>query len=736
MAKRRPFFSIVIPCYNDGRYEKDSYLDRVLFSLCNQGLKKADSEVIIVDDHSPVPYDDVIDTYRKKLNIKVTQTDYNFGPGNTRQKGAEEAAGQWLCFIDHDDTFVDLALSKVKSCIENNNILHVLYTDFNKISVDEDAMMEVTEEFRGNQLKSWVHGKFYNIDNFWKPFKLHFIKDLKTHEDLALGRLVECALLKLNESATYYPEITYLWYYNPDSISHSEYFPDGENSITDFTRSHFDNYLTSQIRTVIDAYKNEVIDKSIATSMIIPALVSAWLSLATFKADTIYHYLQINDAYCSRIWHEIKETFNADLTIIKVVINKAFSKLIEEANKVAEDNTIPVTFLDWLTELDTLDYESIIEHAQDIMNESAKVAEELNQEESSGVHRPFFSCIIPCYNDGRYGDGVYLDRLLDSLLRQGIDKDDLEVILSDDCSPVSFIDRIIDKYGDSLNIKYIKTDYNFAPGNTRAKGVTIATGRWLCFADHDDIYYDNALDQAMRSIIEKNEQHFAFGDFEGVTPEGNLVRKYECTLSWCHAKFYNKDNFWDKYGIHFIKDLKSHEDIAICTQVSCALSANVPTYTYIQKMLYAWTDNPQSVSHAKYTVGTDDGERRFLEVFYEDYLKSTGYMYLEQFDTHNIKITYAIKGALEIMCYAYFYQQSFIFDKPDNYYKENLKIAGKYIDRCKKTFNLTNDKIYDAVSANMAFMYYTILKQANIGTGRYIPQQTFRQWLDIVSPDH
>lgn len=723
MAKRRPFFSVVVPCYNDGRYVPGQYLDRVLQSIVDQGLKKSEIEVIISDDHSKLPYQGTLDKFKTKLSIKYVETEYNCCPGNSRQRGADEATGEWLCFIDHDDKLCPNALKSVKDLIKAADAKYVIWSDFDKVDPEKD--MEVVEEFRGNNLKTWIHGKFYNIDNFWKPCKIHFIKDLETHEDHALSRLVECALISLNAQPVYLASVTYHWIYNKDSMSHSKYFKEDKLG-NFFLQSNFDDYLTSHIRTVIESYQDDVIDKGVATALVIPAFVSAWLSLYNIDTDKINHYLQVNDAYCSKVWNEVKYALGINLTIMKVFVNSRFNTLVEQANNRAKELGIPSTFLDWLSEIDDMNYDKVID---DYNNVDSAV------ESDSDEHRPFFSCIVPCYNDGRYKEGVYLDRLLDSLTRQDIEREDLEVILSDDCSPVPFFDQMHKKYSDKLILKYIKTDYNCCPGNTRGKGVTIANGRWLCFADHDDIYYDGALKQVVNSITENNEIHFAFGDFNGVDPKGEVIRKYECTLNWCHAKFYNKDNFWDKYGIHFIKDLKSHEDIAICTQTSCALSANVPHYTYIRKSLYAWTDNPQSVSHAKYTVETEMGPREFLEVFYGDYLHATGYVYLDEFNDHRIKITYAIKGVLEIMCYAYFYQQGFIFRRPKDYYRKNLEIAGEFVDKCKRRFNLDNNKIYEVVASNRAEMYYNVAQQAKMATSRYIPAQTFRQWLDIVSPD-
>lgn len=347
-------------------------------------------------------------------------------------------------------------------------------------------------------------------------------------------------------------------------------------------------------------------------------------------------------------------------------------------------------------------------------------------------HRPFFSIIIPCYNDGRYQEGVYLDRLLTSLTKQGVEKKDLEVVVSDDHSPVAF-DDVLKKFKKDLNIKYILTDYNFAPGNTREKGVSIATGQWIAFADHDDAYYEGALARVKKGLEDTGEMLFAFTDFDGIFPDGSFKKKYECTMNWCHGKFYNLDNFWKKYDLHFVKDLKSHEDIAICTQVSCTLAAlGRNNVTYFDFSSYMWTDNPQSVSHVKYTANGEDDPRYFLEVFFRDYIAATGDIYLYRRQNQMIPYAYAIKNCLEIICYCYFYIQGFIFRRPDDYLQENVDYAAEYLAKVKKTFNVDIEQIYNAIAASNAAMYLRIRKFADGGSGPYVPQQTLREFLQIL----
>jgi glycosyltransferase involved in cell wall biosynthesis len=56
-------------------------------------MPKEDLEVVLADDCSTESYQDIVDKYLDKLNIKQVSTEYNCCPGNTRQCGVDAAAG-------------------------------------------------------------------------------------------------------------------------------------------------------------------------------------------------------------------------------------------------------------------------------------------------------------------------------------------------------------------------------------------------------------------------------------------------------------------------------------------------------------------------------------------------------------------------------------------------------------------------------------------------------------------
>ena len=170
-----------------------------------------------------------------------------------------------------------------------------------------------------------------------------------------------------------------------------------------------------------------------------------------------------------------------------------------------------------------------------------------------------FSMIIPCYNSVKT-----IKKLLESLTRQGVDKNELQVIIVDDnSSDKSYLD-ICKNFEDILNIEYYSTDTDIhCPGNTRREGMKHIKGDWLCFCDHDDYYEDNAL-KLIKAYI-NNLDHTAYvisTIMNSVSSEDyEYVQKYAHKIAWLHGKFFSVKNLIEPYEINFKKDLVTHEDI-------------------------------------------------------------------------------------------------------------------------------------------------------------------------------
>lgn len=109
------------------------------------------------------------------------------------------------------------------------------------------------------------------------------------------------------------------------------------------------------------------------------------------------------------------------------------------------------------------------------------------------------SVIVPIYKAKSY-----VKPCVDALLRQGICEDELEILLVDDKSPDDTYEYTKNLFKDSKAVRVIEQEENGGPGKARNRGLLEATGKYICFADVDDMYTDNALSRMVDIAEEKN----------------------------------------------------------------------------------------------------------------------------------------------------------------------------------------------------------------------------------------
>lgn len=108
-----PIISIVIPVYN-----VENFLSRTIESILAQTFK--DFELILVDDGSPDASGEVCDSYAcKDTRVRVFHNE-NSGAYNARMYGVSQAKGQWIMFIDADDTIPPTACSDLLNLDTDN----------------------------------------------------------------------------------------------------------------------------------------------------------------------------------------------------------------------------------------------------------------------------------------------------------------------------------------------------------------------------------------------------------------------------------------------------------------------------------------------------------------------------------------------------------------------------------------------------------------------------------------
>ena len=109
------------------------------------------------------------------------------------------------------------------------------------------------------------------------------------------------------------------------------------------------------------------------------------------------------------------------------------------------------------------------------------------------------SIILPIYNMEEY-----LTKCLDSILRQGLDDTEYEVILVNDGSTDSS-QKICEEYIASHQNFRLINQKNGGVARARNTGINASTGKFIAFLDPDDYLLDNGLKIAFRKYADRDD---------------------------------------------------------------------------------------------------------------------------------------------------------------------------------------------------------------------------------------
>ena len=137
-----PFFSVVIPTYNQARY-----LNAAIQSVINQTCQ--DYEIIIVDNFSNDETQEVIKKFKSE-KIKVIMFNNKGVIGASRNIAIKNSNGEWIAFLDSDDIWYENKLKTMLDEIKSNHEIKVFCAN------------ELIENFDNKKKKLWFYGPYTN----------------------------------------------------------------------------------------------------------------------------------------------------------------------------------------------------------------------------------------------------------------------------------------------------------------------------------------------------------------------------------------------------------------------------------------------------------------------------------------------------------------------------------------------------------------------------------------------
>lgn len=469
-----PKVSVIIPVYN-----AEKYIGEALDSILNQTLQ--DFEVIVVDDCSKDSSPEVVKSYLEKFGGRLIFSSMKKNSGSApapRNKGFRFARGEYIFFMDSDDTFTQTALEEMYTLAKEYEA-DVVYCEKYYMSTG------VGQEFIDNMHladKMIQSGDFVEEPTLISNDISVRLWDLSRRRFwfTPWQRLVSRKLLV--DYGIKFPEIIgcddVIWCFQV--LCCAERFLRVPNMC--YVRRMYEESFTASSKKSPNRHIHQWMDRPIRGLKFADDFMN---KLDFFKKNPYYRYL-VYDLLST-------PSFDMIFPVCKGMKPEAIYKIFlkEFANDTGE-NSVLISYL--CTRI--CEQDKILKGfpKQTNFNSTAATTSQRRinflKDPSLLENTCAISVVISLYNYEKY-----IGECLDSLLAQTFQ--DFEVVVADDCSTdnsVAVVESYLEKFGGRLKIT--QTEENSGGGGEpRNLGFTLARGEYVFFMDADDALTKTALEE-------------------------------------------------------------------------------------------------------------------------------------------------------------------------------------------------------------------------------------------------
>ena len=472
--------SIIIPVYN-----VEDYVKETLESVVRQTIGLDNLEVIMINDCSTDGSGEIIDEYANKYEnfIAIHLTENSGFAGTPRNVGIEKATGDYIMFLDGDDVY-------------NEDICQTLYKEITYEDVDVVSGSYALLRTDGSITEICFDNKgFKNIDE---------VKVRNVEDNINLLRL---------------PPMMWTKIFKRSFLEKNDIRFTNDNPCEDLVFV-VNTFLTANGIIFInnyDSYYYRLIETSISFQFDkkhIMGFVKGYIhTLKVFQKYGKEKYFPIT--IIDHLGYLLEKILLSNLSNIEIMEIFKKSEIIFEQFK--NMNLAPIK-------------KHTIQLFYHIVNKRYDEAISLIEIQGHLMKNPkkLISIVLPVYNVENH-----IKDALESVVRQTIGLDNLEVIMINDCSTDSsgeIIDEYANKYENFIAL-HLTENSGFA-GTPRNVGIEKATGDYIMFLDPDDYYNDDACEILYKKITGKNAD-IVFGKYVRIDENQNIKQT--------NSKLYNNN---------------------------------------------------------------------------------------------------------------------------------------------------------------------------------------------------
>ncbi len=186
--------SIIIPIYNS-----EKYLSNCIKSTLNQDLSKSEYEIILINDGSTDGSENIILPFEEANDNIIYLKQNNKGVSSARNWGLTIAKGNYVTFIDSDDSINENTLGSIVAAAIKENLdilyLNLTYCDSNGIFI-EDSPKVGSDELVHN---GFVHERRTFISTLYKKElikNIYFVPGIIVGEDTVFNAMAQSKALR------------------------------------------------------------------------------------------------------------------------------------------------------------------------------------------------------------------------------------------------------------------------------------------------------------------------------------------------------------------------------------------------------------------------------------------------------------------------------------------------------------------------------------------------------------
>jgi len=216
---------------------------------------------------------------------------------------------------------------------------------------------------------------------------------------------------------------------------------------------------------------------------------------------------------------------------------------------------------------------------------------------------PLISIVVPAYNTPQR----YLDDLIYSVTAQSYES--WELIIVNASTQRERREAITEVTHKDTRIRVIEVENNGIAANTNA-GISIATGDYIAFCDHDDVIEPHALYEVAR-VITSEHAEVVYTDEDKISDDGEIYFDPHYKPDWnpdlfMHVNYTNHLSVVKKSILDTVGQLDSRMDGAQDYDLMLRVIDTYPKIIHIPKVLYHWraaqNSTAQDFSSKKYVT--------------------------------------------------------------------------------------------------------------------------------------